>query len=441
MKESLHMNTTRWIICLLAALALPAQAQTPTTEADWVRLALDRDATLAAQRHDTLAAGQAVEVSRAGLWPTVQLSAEDGRRERRDRPESIFQPHTGSRPSDQQSITLTQMLYDGHRTRKEIQSAELRVAQQNVRLRKVANERAAAVLQVWHQWRAARSAWQAHRVAEGELRQLVTVVTQRLEAGRAAEVDLRRAESRWLDGQRTVAESQARWREASVALISLAGVDPSQPEAHAPVFSPLAPGSAAALREQCRTGCPGVVESELQLERGRAELAAARAGHHPRITLEASHAHARNPNGSAERYLSRSLMIKASWTLFEGGGRSAQVAQVAHSVDGLGQQVDEARRESLMQFDQALVRYEDAIDQHALAERTASVSREALRLARLAFEAGRRQAIEVADVIAEAARAADEAARRDAQRWIERDRLLASAGVLLDQLGVVLRPA
>lgn len=88
-----------------------------------------------------------------------------------------------------------------------------------------------------------------------------------------------------------------------------------------------------------------------------------------------------------------------------------------------------------------MVRYDDAIAQHALATRNASVSREALRLARLAFEAGRRQAIEVADVIAEAARAADEAARRDAQRWIERDRLLATAGVLLDQLGVVLAPA
>lgn len=134
-------------------------------------------------------------------------------------------------------------------------------------------------------------------------------------------------------------------------------------------------------------------------------------------------------------------MLKANWTLYEGGGRSAQVAQVAYSVEGLAHQVDEARRESLMQFDQALVRYEDAITQHALATRNASVSREALRLARLAFEAGRRQAIEVADVIAEAARAADEAARRDAQRWIERDRLLATAGVLLDRLGVALAPA
>ncbi|WP_332749470.1 TolC family protein [Hydrogenophaga sp.] len=436
----LKMNKAGWIIGALVALALPALAQAPATEADWVRLALERDATLAAQRDDTRAAGQAVAVSRAGLWPTVQLSAEDGRRERRDRPESIFQPHTGSRPSDQQSLTVTQLLYDGQRTRNEIQSAEHRVSQQQVRLLKVANERAAAVLLAWHQWRATQAAWQAHRVAEADLRQLVDVVSQRLQAGRAAEVDLRRAESRWLDGQRTVAESQARWREAGVALTSLSGVDP-QLDTPPPMFNPLEPSTANTLRERCRTECPSVQESELQLERGRAELAAARAGHHPRITLEAAQAHARNPTGTAERYLSRSLMLKASWTLFEGGGRSAQVAQVAYSVEGLTHQVDEARRESLMQFDQALVRYDDAIAQHALATRNASVSREALRLARLAFEAGRRQAIEVADVIAEAARAADEAARRDAQRWIERDRLLATAGVLLDQLGVVLAPA
>ncbi|WP_332738598.1 TolC family protein [Hydrogenophaga sp.] len=438
--RDLKMNKAGWIVGALVALALPALAQAPATEADWVRMALERDAILAAQRDDTRAAGQAVAVSRAGLWPTVQLSAEDGRRERRDRPASIFQPHTGSRPSDQQSLTVTQLLYDGQRTRNEIQSAEHRVSQQQVRLQKVANERAAAVLQAWHQWRSAQVAWQAHRVAEAELRQLVDVVTQRLQAGRAAEVDLRRAESRWLDGQRTVAESQARWREAGVALSSLSGVDP-QPDTPPPTFNPLEPSAANALREHCRTECPSVQESMLQLERGRAELAAARAGHHPRITLEAAQAHARNPTGTAERYLSRSLMLKANWTLFEGGGRSAQVAQVAHSVEGLAHQVDEARRESLMQFDQALVRYDDAIAQHALATRTASVSREALRLARLAFEAGRRQAIEVADVIAEAARAADEAARRDAQRWIERDRLLATAGVLLDQLGVVLAPA
>lgn len=435
------MNKTMLIFCVLEALALPASAQEPMTEADWVRRALERDAALAAQRNDTRAAGQAVEVSRAGLWPTMQLSIEDGRKERQDRPASIFQPNTGSRPSDQQSLTVTQLLYDGLRTRNEIQSAEHRVSQQKVRLMKVANDRAAVVLQAWHQWRAARTAWQAHRVAEGELRQLVDVVAQRLQAGRAAEVDLRRAESRWLDGQRTVEESQARWREASVALISHSGVDQINTEAVPPVFSPLGTDMTTTLRDRCRTDCPSVQESELQLERGRAELAAARAGHHPRITLEASQAFARNPNGTAERYLSRSLMLKANWTLFEGGGRTAQVAQVAYSVEGLVHQVDEARRESLMQFDQALVRYEDAIAQHALATRNASVSREALRLARLAFEAGRRQAIEVADVIAEAARAADEAARRDAQRWIERDRLLATAGALLDQLGVEIAPA
>ncbi len=435
------MNNTRWMFCALAALALNAHAQVPATEADWVRLALDRDSTLAAQREDTRAAGQAVEVSRAGLWPTVQLSVEDGRRERRDRPAPLFQPNEGSRPSDQQSLTVTQLLYDGQRTRKEVQSAEIRVTQQKVRLLKLANDRSATVLQAWHQWRAAHTAWQAHHVAEGELRQLVNLVTQRLQAGRAAEVDLRRAESRWLDGQRTVAESQARWREAAVALASLAGVDQIDPDTPPPVFSPLGADVVTTMRERCRTDCPSVQESALQLERGRAELEAARAGHQPRVTLEATQANARNPNGTAERYLTRSLMLKASWTLFEGGGRSAQVAQVAYSVEGLVHQVDEARRESLMQFDQALVRYEDAMAQHALATRNAAVSREAQRLARLAFEAGRRQAIEVADVIAEAARAADEAARRDAQRWIERDRLLATAGVLLDHLGVVLAPA
>lgn len=439
------MNTTCWTGLVLAALVCTAQAQAlqptqPATEADWVRLALERDATLAAQRNDTRAASQAVEVSRAGLWPTVQLSAEDGRKERRDRPASVFQPHTGSRPSDQQSITVTQVIYDGQRTRNEILSAEHRVSQQVVRLRKVANERGAAVLQAWHQWRAAQTAWQVHRIAEDELRQLVDVVARRLQAGRVAEVDLRRAESRWLDGQRTVAESRARWREAGVALMSLSGLDRLDAELPPPLFEPLGQAVAATLRERCRADCPSVQESTLQLERGRAELAAARAGHLPRVTLEAAQGHARNPTGSAERYLSRSLMLKANWTLFEGGARSAQVAQVAYSVEGLADQVDEARRESLMQFDQALVRYEDAMAQHALATQNASVSREALRLARLAFEAGRRQAIEVADVIAETARAADEAARRDAQRWIERDRLLATAGVLLDQIGVVIAP-
>jgi outer membrane protein, adhesin transport system len=428
------------MLLALAAMALGAHAQVPRTEAEWVRLALERDSTLAAQRSDTRAAGQAVEVSRAGLWPMVQLNLEDGRRERRDRPASSFQPNTGSRASEQQSLTVTQLLYDGQRTRYEIVAAEHRVTQQQVRLLKMANERAAAMLQVWHQWRAAHAAWQSHRVAEGELRQLVDVVAQRLKAGRAAEVDLRRAESRWLDGQRTMAEAQARWREAGVALLSLSGLDQIHDEATSPVFIPLAPVKAVALRERCRTDCPAVQEGELQLARGRAELAAASAGHHPRITLEAAHSQARNPNGTAERYTTNSLVLKANWTLFEGGGRSAQVAQVAYSVQGLGHQVEEARRESLMQFDQAMVRYEDALAQHALATQNAGVSSEALRLARLAFEAGRRQAIEVADVIVEAARAADEAARRDAQRWIERDRLLATAGMLLDQLGVVLAP-
>lgn len=84
------------------------------------------------------------------------------------------------------------------------------------------------------------------------------------------------------------------------------------------------------------------------------------------------------------------------------------------------------------------IRLDDALAQHDLALRNAAVAAEALRLARLGFEAGRRPAIEVADTVAEAARAADEAAQRDARRWIEHAQLLAVAGVLPDQLGVPL---
>ncbi len=435
------------LACAVAARAEPVTAPTnpsainaPRTAADWVRLALERDPELAAQREDVQGAGDAVRMASAGLWPTVQLNAQHGDAERRDRPPPLFST-TGNRPlrSDQTTLTVEQVLYDGRRTRHEITAAEHRVEQHRTRLIKVGNERAVAALQAWHEWRAAEQAWLAHQQAERQMAGLVDLVRQRLQAGQLAEVDLRRAESRWLDGQRAAAQADSRRREAALQLQVLTGLAPSSgAEAQAERFNPPGAAQIEALRNQCMAACPDVRESALQVERGNAELAAARAAFHPRVALEASRSDMRNPNGASERYRTVQLMLTARWTLFDGGSRSAQVDQVGRSVQALSHRLDDARRDTLRRFDQAVIRLGDALAQHDLAVRNAAVAAEALRLARLGFEAGRRPAIEVADTVAEAARAADEAAQRDARRWIEHAQLLAVAGVLPDQLGVPL---
>lgn len=231
----------------------------------------------------------------------------------------------------------------------------------------------------------------------------------------------------------------SRRRETALQLQVLTGLAPAPgAEAQGEHFTPPGAAQIEALRNQCQAACPDVRESALQVERGNAELAAARAAFHPRVALEASRSDMRNPNGASERYRTVQLMLTARWTLFDGGSRSAQVDQIGRSVQALSHRLDDARRDTLRRFDQAVIRLDDALAQHDLALRNAAVAAEALRLARLGFEAGRRPAIEVADTVAEAARAADEAAQRDARRWIEHAQLLAVAGVLPDQLGVPL---
>lgn len=415
-----------------------AVASPPSDVNQAVRRALDRDPELAAMHADHEGAKDAVRVASAGLWPSARIDVQSGRAIRRDRPEPLF----SARPrqplvSQQTTLTVEQVLYDGQRTRHEISAAELRVGQYAIRGCRVSNERALAVWQSWYAWLGAAQALQAHQQAAQEGAALLERVRLRLQAGQATETELQRAESRWLDMQRAIDEARGRLQTQGLRLRVLIGSDLPAPDEtnSAPFVAPEA-SLIAGWREACESRCPDILEAALQRDRGRAELAAARAAWRPRVALEWSRAEVRNPQGADERYRHQGLMLTARWTLLDGGARSAEIDQIGHSVQALDFRLEDMQRDSLRRFDEAQIGLQTAIAQHAIAQRQLALAQNGWQLTRLGMTAGRRSATDGLDSLIALALAQADLAQQDAARRSALGQLQAAAGLLVDQLGV-----
>lgn len=434
------MNALRPLFFAWLLLALcqphPALGQQPTTT-EWLQQAIAHDPALATQRAALDAARAAEDAASAGFRPELSLSAQRGR-SHRTAPERLpLAPESHSLPAAGHTLTLSQLLYDGQRTEATVSAAQTRVQQEQLRLSRRLNERLLAMREALHNQEAAAARRHHAHDALRDIQTLNAQVQQKRAAGLLALVDVRRAESRLLEAQRNVTEADARWQEALLTLTGETGL-PVPPHAlHSDPFVALPPEALDALGLACAQACPEVEEAALRVQQAQAELRAAEAAWHPRLSLELSRSESRNLSGTAEHLRSGSAFVKLNWALYDGGQRSAQTRRLGHDIQAQESALEETRRTALTRWSVGRSRLQASTGLHTIALRNATVARQARELAEQGLRAGLRSPIELADTVNEETRALDETASRDAERRIAQDRLLALAGLLAQHLGLV----
>ena len=423
---------------LLLALCLPAHAQTPprSSAIEWLQQAIASDPALATQRATLDAARAAEDAASAGLGPELTLSGQRGRSRRTSADRLPWVPEAHSLPAAGHTLTLSQLLYDGQRTQATVNAAQARVQQEQERLRRRLNERLLAMREALHNEEAAAARLHHARDALRDMQSLNTLVQQKHDAGLVALADVRRAQSRLLDAQRGVTEAQARWQEARLTLAGETGLPvPTFAPDHEP-FVALDSAELDALGLACAQACPEVREASLQVDRAQAELRAAEAAWHPRLSLELSNGESHNLSGNAEQYRSASAFLKLNWTFYDGGLRTAQTRRLGHEMQAQEQTLEETRRTVQTRWSVGRSRLQASVELYGIALRNASVARQARELAEQGLRAGLRSPIEVADTVNEETRALYDAATRDAERRLGQDRLLALTGLLARHLGL-----
>lgn len=425
------------LLVLLQCLPRPAHGQSPTTARDLLQHAIANDPALATQRATLDAARAAEDAASAGFLPELSLSAQRGRSHRSSADRLPWVAESNTLPAVGHTLTLSQLLYDGQRTHATVNAAQARVQQERVRLNRRLNERLLAMREALHNEAAAAQKLRHAQDALRDIEALNTLVRQKHVAGLVALVDVRRAESRRLDAQRNVADAQARWHEARLTLAGETGQPVSAQALAHEAFAPVASTELDALGTACAQACPEVEEAALRVQQAQAELRAAEAAWHPRLSLELSRSESRNLSGSAEHYRSASAFVKLNWALYDGGQRSAQTRRLGHDIQAQENTLEETRRTVSTRWSVGRSRLQANTELHAIALRNATVARQARELAEQGLRAGLRSPIELADTVNEETRALDEAASRDAERRTAQDRLLALTGLLAQHLGLV----
>jgi NodT family efflux transporter outer membrane factor (OMF) lipoprotein len=300
------------------------------------------------------------------------------------------------------------------------QAAETQAASDDFRAMQVA-----IVGEVAHDYFALRGLQERLRVAQESAAtqaETLRIVEAGLEAGRGTEFDSARARSQLETTSSRVPALKAQISAATHHLAVLTGqrpeaLDTGLSSAHKlgdlpPNIDPGTPGDVLLRR-------PDVAAAQARLAAATAQIGVARADLFPRFTLggllgtQAIHSNSLFERGS-ETHL---IALGIDWSFLDFGRVRARLAAAHANADGELAHYEQVVLRAIEETENALVRYNEARQQDGLLVHAADDSANALRLARVRYEAGAVGFFEVLDAQRSNLDAEDAAAQQRAQSF------------------------
>jgi adhesin transport system outer membrane protein len=393
-------------LAALAFAALPAAAADMTVRQLLAKVVAD-DPQVAVRRANIRAVDADRRVTQSALYPSVDLSTQTGRAERKDLPApSPFSANDGfSRPANSTSLTVTQLLFDAGKGATQLKIAQLNVEREKIALRKTADERVLAALSAALDVVAQRKKLDQARATESRLVHLESLVEGRLRSGQAPLVELRRAQSRLLDQRRVVAEADGSLRQAEQRFFIVTGLPSAQVDFTSMPDALPDNAQIEQLRSACATRCIDVADAQLVLQAGRLDASTTTSNYLPKVVLQASATRSMNSTGAVEHYASRSVWVVATWNLFSGGGDVARQRAAYERLAASESQLQAVVQQATGDFERVRQDYLTGIDVERLARSAADVAADTRALAERGYEAGVRPLLDVADTLVEESRA------------------------------------
>ncbi|MFD0667118.1 TolC family outer membrane protein [Ramlibacter sp. MAHUQ-53] len=380
----------------LAFLGGAAQAQSLQALYESARA---HDAAWQSARASFEAAQYRADQARAGLLPTVGLSATAS--------ESDLTSKSGATTTNREfgtrnaAIQASQPLYrpanlaayEQGRRQAEAARAQLTVASQDLVIR---------VSQAYFDVLAAQDTLAFVRAQKAAVSEQLASARRNFEVGTATITDTREAQARFdlVVSQEIAAENDLRVKK--LALDTVTGKTDAQP---APLASPLAlpqpqPADPEAWVRQAEDISPAIQQARLNLEVARLETTKAKAGHLPTLDLTASRSQTRNINGNvtvgtSSRSTVDQFGVTLSVPLFAGFAVQNRVRETLSLEDKAQADLDKARRDVAQATRTAYFGVVSGAGQVKALEAAEASSQSALDANRLGYQVGVRINIDV----------------------------------------------
>lgn len=380
---------------LALALAGPVRAAAEDL-LDVYRQALEHDPVWAAARARHTAGQERLLQGRALLLPNVNLAAARSENDQHVKTPSLATSQRFS--AESYSLTLTQPLYRRQNLagyaqgEAEAQRAEfeLAAARQDLVLR---------VAQAYFTVLAAEDAYEFARAEKEAVGRLLALVQRQFAVGAATLVDVHEAQAGY---DLTVAQEIAAANELEVRREALRVLTGAAPAALARLTRPLTlePPQPPDMERwvQASLDNPAIHAQQQAVESARQQLEIGRSGHHPTVDLVAARTFSDSVSpftGSRLETTNNQVAVLLQVPLYQGGGVSSRVRELAARHDEARQILESLKRETAQQARAQYLAVINGLARVQALERAHASNQRALESTVLGFERGMRTSLDV----------------------------------------------
>lgn len=365
------------VIAVAAGLATPGWAQ--DTLRDAAELAYRTNPTVLQQRANQRALDESVPQARAGLRPTVDLSA-SADWSRTDGPLGAVENDSGS-----VSIGVGQTIWSGGRIGLGISVAEANVAAGRENLRAVEQQILAAVVAAYADVLRDEEILRIRESNLSVLQRQLDESNARFEVGEITRTDVAQSEARLAQSQADVANARAQLAVSRVNFAAVVGQAPGT-LAPLPVLTGVPEDFDSALQIALEEN-PGIRAAGFSLAAAEGRVALARAEYLPSVRATASYGASSDLGDLGDLADNTSLRAGATLSvpLFTGGLNASRVTQALEQANAAQIAVEGQRRDVLQSVSTAYA-------QLVSARATVAAGEEAVRAASVAAEGVRQEA-------------------------------------------------
>lgn len=380
-----------WMLCGLSLIGITAQA---ANLGEIYRMARENDPVFAAAQEAYRAGLEKLPQGRAGLLPSLSLSANTRQNE-------VDSSSSGKRDYDTQtySLALTQPLFrmqnfeafEQGKLQALLAEQQLKTAEQQLVLR--AAQAYFDVLQAEDVLAAAQSEKQAYAEQLAQAKRSFEVGTATIVDAHNAQASYDLAFSRELKAQNDLDVK----RRALEKLLNAPAPKLARLADKAQVAQPD-PDDMEAWVKQAEANGLAVVQAQTALEIARREVGRQRGGHYPTLDLAASYTDSRNGAvGSTTGVDSKTTVVglELSLPIFQGGATSSRVREAVANQEKARYDLDNARRQATLDARSAYLGVVSGRSQIAALEQALVSTQAQLSSSKLGLEVGVRTRVDV----------------------------------------------
>jgi TolC family type I secretion outer membrane protein len=385
------------VLAALAALATPAVAQAPPAPStprtapapgqvlslqEAIDLALRQQPTIRSAQQSEAAAGSRVTEARSGYFPRFDVVGSAGRSQTFSSTlNQAFQSNAISTV-----VQGRQLIYDFGKLQALVDTAQ---ANQRVATNETQRVRDVVVLNVRQAYYNLLQAQRLVAVADAQVaRSELNLRSARgfFDVGTKPKSDVTKAEVEVANAR--VAQIQARnlVQLNQVTLANALGLEASTPFQVQDILNYEAVAiDPVALRAEALANRPELVQAQARIDAARAQLAGARAGYLPDLTVTGSYGAATSDPPLHEVW---SVTGNLSWNLFQGFFTAAQVEETGALVEAARADYDSLELQVRLDVEQAYINVLNAAERITATAKAVESAQENLRLAQGRYDAG-----------------------------------------------------